>query len=344
VNEFRRLLGYAAPFRGRLALAVLAMVVYAAGSVGFMLIVREIFDLLAQLELKQVQPAAVHPIALALIAAFAIKGLGAYFSSYLMTEVGQRVVMDLRNRLYRHILNQSAAFFSRLLAIYERSRDWVQASEIARKLDAGAAAGQFAGRLAHYLCEQAASAPPEQAEQLLEKALKIAPRSPRPGMELATLRRRAGDARGASGLLMDLAQSNPSALPLLAKPLTDAAIACGREADAMKLLRTSYEQTPSLDVLDGITTLESDAETARGWYVRHLQREPSLVAAAKWIAGEKLEHEQFHPDVQRALDHAVKPLTRYRCAACGFEAKQHFSQCPGCQAWDSYPPGGVDGL
>ena len=40
----------------------------------------------------------------------------------------------------------------------------------------------------------------------------------------------------------------------------------------------------------------------------------------KWIAGEKLEHEQFHPQVQRALDHAVKPLRRYRCAACGFDA------------------------
>src|SRR5688572_17534819 len=113
VSEFRRLLGYAAPFRGRLALAVLAMVVYAAGSVGFMLIVREIFDLLAQLELKRVPPEAVNGVAVALIAAFAIKGLGAYFSSYLMTEVGQRVVMDLRNRLFRHILNQSAAFFSR---------------------------------------------------------------------------------------------------------------------------------------------------------------------------------------------------------------------------------------
>ena len=74
--------------------------------------------------------------------------------------------------------------------------------------------------------------------------------------------------------------------------------------------------------------------------MRHLEREPSLVAAANWIAGEKLEHEQFHPQVQRALDHAVKPLTRYRCAACGFEAKQHFWQCPGCQAWDSYPPPG----
>ena len=83
---------------------------------------------------------------------------------------------------------------------------------------------------------------------------------------------------------------------------------------------------------------------ARDWYVKHLEREPSLVAATKWLAGEKLEHEQFHPHVQSALDHAVKPLTRYRCAACGFEAKQHFWQCPGCQAWDSYPARRVEEL
>jgi lipopolysaccharide biosynthesis regulator YciM len=230
-----------------------------------------------------------------------------------------------------------------LLAIYERSRDWVQASEIARKLDAGAP-GQFAGRQAHYLCEQAATAGPAAAEELLEKAMKAAPNAPRPRMELAALRRRAGDARGAYELLVEAGRAVPTAIPLLARPLSEAAVASGRGEEAMALLRTAYEQSPSLDVLDGITSLEGDAETARHWYVQHLRREPSLVAASKWIAGEKLEHEQFHADVQRALDHAAKPLTRYRCAACGFEAKQHFWQCPGCQAWDSYPARRVEEL
>ena len=84
--------------------------------------------------------------------------------------------------------------------------------------------------------------------------------------------------------------------------------------------------------------------TTRDWYVRHLEREPSLVAAAKWIAGEKLEHEQFHPQVQRALDHATLPLTRYRCAACGFEAQHWFWQCPGCLGWDSFPPQPIEEL
>jgi lipopolysaccharide biosynthesis regulator YciM len=230
-----------------------------------------------------------------------------------------------------------------LLAIYERSRDWPQASEIARKLDAGGS-GQFAARQAHYLCEQAATADPAQAEQLLQRAMKAAPRAPRPRMDLAALRRRAGDSRAAFEMLKELADLVPASIPLLAKSLTETAIACGRQAEALEVLRGTYEQTPSLDVLEGIATLENDGEAARGWYVRHLQREPSLVAAAKWIAGEKLEHEQFHPDVQRALDHAVKPLTRYRCAACGFESKQHFWQCPGCQAWDSYPARRVEEL
>ncbi|MFM8589669.1 MAG: hypothetical protein ACKOBA_05835 [Limnohabitans sp.] len=31
-------------------------------------------------------------------------------------------------------------------------------------------------------------------------------------------------------------------------------------------------------------------------------------------------------------------MARYRCAACGVEAREHVWHCPGCQTWDSYPP------
>ncbi|HXD39482.1 MAG TPA: lipopolysaccharide assembly protein LapB [Ramlibacter sp.] len=230
-----------------------------------------------------------------------------------------------------------------LLAIYERSRDWAQASEAAQKLEASGQ-GNFSGRQAHYLCEQAASAPPDQAEQMLRRAMDVAPDAARPGIELAALQRRAGDIEGAFNTLSRLARSAPAAIPLVAKPLTEVASAGGRQAQALEILHASYQLSPSLDVLDGIAALEPDAQVARNWYVKHLQREPSLVAASKWLAGERLEHEQFHSNVQSALEHAVKPLTRYRCAACGFEAKQHFWQCPGCQAWDSYPARRVEEL
>jgi lipopolysaccharide biosynthesis regulator YciM len=119
-----------------------------------------------------------------------------------------------------------------------------------------------------------------------------------------------------------------------------------RTDDALQLLEAVYAKTASLDVLNAIVQLRmnrGEANTSQ-WYAKHLEREPSLVAATQWIAGEKFEHEQFHPQVQRALERAAKPLQRYRCAACGFEASQHFWQCPGCQAWDSYPARRVEEL
>jgi len=230
-----------------------------------------------------------------------------------------------------------------LLAIYERTRDWAQASEIASKLETSGH-GSFSGRQAHYLCEQAHEATPEEAQQLLRRAMKIAPQAARPRVELAALQRRAGDGAAAFDTLAQLAETAPSAIPLIAKPLVETAAATGRSAEASQILHSNYELSHSLDMLDAIVALDPDSSSARDWYVKHLQREPSLVAASKWLSTEKLEHEQFHPLVQNALDHAAKPLTRYRCAACGFEAKQHFWQCPGCQAWDSYPARRVEEL
>ena len=238
-----------------------------------------------------------------------------------------------------------------LLANYERSRDWDHAAQVAAKL-AQSDQGNFDGRLSHYLCEQAAGCmatqQTEKAASLLQAAIKTAPTAPRPRMELAKLLASQGDPHRAYETLKAGLKTSPAAIPLIAGPLAQLAMACARESDALALLKTNYDLSPSLDVLDAIVTLadshENNLPNARDWYVRHLEREPSLVAAAKWIAGEKLEHEQFHPQVQRALDHAVKPLTRYRCAACGFEAKQHFWQCPGCQAWDSYPARRVEEL
>jgi len=238
-----------------------------------------------------------------------------------------------------------------LLANYERSRDWEQAAQIAHKLES-TGQGSFKGRLSHYLCEQAATCVasndiPSAMEHLTE-AMHIAPDAPRPRMDLARLQNQQDKPALACETLTQALTTAPSAVALIAPLLAQYAIASAQGVRTLARLKAIYAHTPSLDVLDAIVALEAASgaptATAREWYARHLENEPSLVAAAKWIAGEKLEHEQFHPQVQRALDQAVKPLTRYRCAACGFEAKQHFWQCPGCQAWDSYPARRVEEL
>jgi subfamily B ATP-binding cassette protein MsbA len=52
-------------------------------------------------------------IPVAIIAVFTIKGIAAYGSGYLLSYVGQDVIMRLRNRLYRHIQELPLAFFQR---------------------------------------------------------------------------------------------------------------------------------------------------------------------------------------------------------------------------------------
>jgi lipopolysaccharide biosynthesis regulator YciM len=236
-----------------------------------------------------------------------------------------------------------------LLSIYERSRDWAKASVVAQKLgDSGQ--GSFQGRLAHYLCEEAESLDATQHTEhvigLLNQATEAAPQNARARIALAKVLEHAGRTQEAYATLENLVAKVPSCLPLVAPKLATLALTRQCVPDALALLEASYAKTSSLDVLNAIVTLhnaQGEASTT-DWYAKHLEREPSLVAATQWIANEKFEHEHFHPQVQRALERAAKPLQRYRCAACGFEATQHFWQCPGCQAWDSYPARRVEEL
>lgn len=238
-----------------------------------------------------------------------------------------------------------------LLAIYERSRDWAQAAAIVRKMQA-AGQGDFSTRLAHYLCEdaqaQVAHGQLDKAFSQLQQALETAPQAPRPRLELAQLQHRQGESHDAFASLKALAQNSPSALPLAANLLVEVAEATGLVSEARSLLLKHYEQAPSLDLLQALVTLDQksgdDAAPGRLRLVQHLEHEPSLVAAAQWLEGETLTEEQYHGTVQKALNHATKPLTRYRCAACGFEARTHFWHCPGCQSWDSYPARRVEEL
>jgi subfamily B ATP-binding cassette protein MsbA len=116
VNAFSRLFAYARPYRGRFVAAFAAMLLYAAASAGLALLIKPLMDsvLTHQLELTfRGITIDLRTWSAAVLIIYLFKGLGAYFSAFLMTDIGLRVVRDLRNRLFRHILDQSASFFSR---------------------------------------------------------------------------------------------------------------------------------------------------------------------------------------------------------------------------------------
>jgi subfamily B ATP-binding cassette protein MsbA len=105
-SPLARLFGYARPYSTRLGWAVVAMALYAVGSAGLAALIKTIFDHVLQ------DRSELGLVAWAIIGLNLLKGVGSYGSSYLMAWVGQRVVTDLRNALYAHILGQSASFFA----------------------------------------------------------------------------------------------------------------------------------------------------------------------------------------------------------------------------------------
>jgi subfamily B ATP-binding cassette protein MsbA len=82
------------------------MLLYGAGTAGLAWLIKPILDQTLSNQQR------LTFTAWGLVAMYLAKGIGSYVSSYLMAGVGQRVVMDLRNELYRHILGQSAGFFA----------------------------------------------------------------------------------------------------------------------------------------------------------------------------------------------------------------------------------------
>ena len=232
-----------------------------------------------------------------------------------------------------------------LLTLYERTRDWHKAIETARRLEA-AGAGSFASRIGHYHCELALEADarrhPDEAEEELKRARQAAPQAARPRVIEAQRLVQAGRHRDALAVWDDLLAVQPTAFPLVAQDYAASAAACGDEAAATVRLRALYDRQPGTDLLAALLRLAPDAPARIALLRGHLHAHPTLSGAAALLK-ETAAHDaalsaQDLERLQGAAAAGARPLQRYRCAACGFEAQHFFWQCPGCQSWDSYPP------
>jgi subfamily B ATP-binding cassette protein MsbA len=107
LSDLRRLLSQAWPYRGRLLLATVSMLGYGAASAGLAYLIKPVFD---DVLIQHVNLGLVGSL---IVVLYTVKGLFSYFATYLMSWVGQRAVMDLRNRLYQHVIQQSVGFFKK---------------------------------------------------------------------------------------------------------------------------------------------------------------------------------------------------------------------------------------
>ena len=233
-----------------------------------------------------------------------------------------------------------------LLSLHERARDWRAAIGVASELERRGA-GSFATRLAHYACELAlqadAAGDTAQAEQQLQRAHAAAPRALRPMLLAGQRLARTGQHDAALQQWQQMLAQQPQAWPLVAADYARSALACTDCTDACERLQAAYAAEPDIDLLQALVELEGGAGQHERLLLDHLQRQPTLSAAAKVLELPPVKWDEATPQqLQQVVAAAARPLQRYRCAACGFEAHHYFWQCPGCQSWDTYPPRRVE--
>jgi len=130
MKEFRKLLPFIRPYSFSLSISLVLLLAATLFDIGTTALVIPLFDKLFPGQAVQVSSAvqqklailtralSVFPgdlllqVSIALLLFTFLKGLFLYLSNYKMSYVGQGVVTDLRNQLYRHVLSQSMGFFS----------------------------------------------------------------------------------------------------------------------------------------------------------------------------------------------------------------------------------------
>ncbi len=230
-----------------------------------------------------------------------------------------------------------------LLTLHERSRDWRAAVDVAQQLEQVGAAS-FAARISHHWCELALEADakqdPAEAERAIAQAREVAPQAARPLVLTGQRAFARGDHVQALSAWGSLLAADPRAFGLVVKEYAQCALAGGERGSAFEQLRTLYARTPSTDVLAAMATLDDNVSHQRERLVAHMREHPTLSAAQALLSlspGAPLQGAET-ASLRDAMARAARPLQRYRCAACAFEAQHYFWQCPGCLSWDTYPP------
>ena len=114
LSVLRSLLPFLAPYKGRLAVAALALVVAAGAALAVPVAFRQLIDLgFSDAGVAQ-GGAQVNRWFIGLFAVAVILALGTAVRFYFVSWLGERVTADLRAAIYRHVLRQDPGFFETL--------------------------------------------------------------------------------------------------------------------------------------------------------------------------------------------------------------------------------------
>ena len=106
--DWRRLFGYLRPYRWRMALAILALLLSSGLGLAFPLVIVRLLESVTQAK----SYGSLNSLALLLVGLFLVQAAFSFVQSYLLTYIGERIVYDLRTSLYNHLQQLSLDFYA----------------------------------------------------------------------------------------------------------------------------------------------------------------------------------------------------------------------------------------
>lgn len=234
-----------------------------------------------------------------------------------------------------------------LLEIYVREREWLPAIETAQHL-AKISGVSFDLEIAQFHCELAAKALIKKDEATarlhLKSALTANPVCARANVMLGEIEAFIGNHSAAIEAWERIEAQQPEALGLIASPLFQSYRAIGKTHEGKARLTEyvhRYKLPTVLGTIYDATLSEQGADEAAKLAREELSKQPGLRVLERLLQARSLSQHGDRQDVdliQNTVQSFLSNSAAYRCSHCGFRARRHYWQCPGCTAWESFPP------
>jgi len=235
-----------------------------------------------------------------------------------------------------------------LIAIYQHEKDWEKAIAHAQQLEEATGDSQ-ATVIAQFYCEMAeqwrASGEMAHSYELTNQALKTKPDCVRAHIIQAYLALGEGKIQNAMQSFETVVQQDMDFVRDILPLLLDCYARAEQKQRAENFLSAIVEHYKGISPVLALTKVytETRGESfAINFLTQQLRARPSVRGLMALIdvsldktTGEIREKFLILRDLTRKL---LEDQSLYRCKKCGFGAKSHYWQCPGCKTWDSVRP------
>lgn len=242
-----------------------------------------------------------------------------------------------------------------LLQIYQATRDWQSAIEVAERL-VKLGKDKHRGEIANFWCElalqQMAGNDLDKAMALLRKGAAADRNSARVSIMMGRVWMEKGDYAKAVESLERVIEQDKELVGETLEMLQTCYQQLGKIDEWEAFLRRCAEENTGATadlMLAQILEQREGAESAQNYVTRQLERHPTMRVFHKLIDYHINEAEEGRAKeslgvLRHMVGEQVRSKPRYRCQKCGFTAHTLYWHCPSCRSWSTIKPiRGLDG-